>query len=159
MTPAINLLKKHKIPFEIHQYHHDPNNTDFGKEAVELLNLQPEQTFKTLLVAINEEQKNLAVMIIPVNMRLNLKKAANALKVKRIALAEKSSAEKSSGYLIGGISPLAQKKRLPTFINDSATDFNTIFVSGGKRGIDIEISPIDLQKLCSANFAPLGDET
>lgn len=124
-----------------------------------MLNLQPEQTFKTLLVAINEEQKNLAVMIIPVNMRLNLKKAANALKVKRIALAEKSSAEKSSGYLIGGISPLAQKKRLPTFINDSATDFNTIFVSGGKRGIDIEISPIDLQKLCSANFAPLGDET
>lgn len=148
MTPAINLLKKNKCDFKIHKYDHDPACTNYGEEAASKLGLDENQVFKTLLVELNP--KELAVGIIPVNCSMSLKNIATALKVKNAKMADKQEAQKVTGYLLGGISPLGQKKKLRTVINQTAFDYDTIFVSGGKRGLDIEVKPKDLEKLLSA---------
>lgn len=150
MTPAINLLKKHKIPYKLHKYEHDPLCTDFGNEAVEKLGLDENQVFKTLLVELTAKQ--LVVCVLPVSKQLSLKEVASFFKAKKAIMANKDEAQKTTGYLLGGISPFGQKRRLKTLIDESAKEFDTIFVSGGKRGLDIEINPNLIIEILSAKY-------
>lgn len=155
MTPAINLLKKKKIPHTVHQYKHDPKHESYGLEAAEVLGLDPNKVFKTLMFCINGEPRNLAVAIIPVECKLNLKHAAKVMKAKKAEMADANIAQKTSGYVVGGISPLGQKKILPTCIDISAQKQEAVYVSAGKRGLDIEISPQHLLELTDGVLAEL----
>ncbi|RXJ96703.1 Cys-tRNA(Pro) deacylase [Arcobacter sp. AHV-9/2010] len=148
MTPAINLLKKNKCDFKIHKYEHNPACTNFGDEAVEKLRLDANQVYKTLLVELTP--KELVVCVVPVSKQLSLKALADIFGVKKAQMAQKDEAQKVTGYLLGGISPLGQKKLLRTVLDESINDFKTIFISGGKRGLDIELNPKDLEVILKA---------
>jgi len=154
MTPATKQLKRYKIPFEILQYQHDTNAGSFGIEVVEKLSLKSEHVFKTLVICCDTDE--LVVAIVPVNLKLNLKAIAKILKVKKVKLAEAKRVEACTGYVLGGVSPLGQKKSLLTVIDASAKDLSKIYVSGGKRGLEIELAPLDLAKLCKATFAEIS---
>jgi Cys-tRNA(Pro)/Cys-tRNA(Cys) deacylase len=156
MTPAIDLVKKKRVEHKVHQYHHDSTNSSYGLEAVEQLAQNSRQVFKTLLISLNGEAKRLAVAIIPVANQLDLKAAAKALKVKKVDMADSTMAEKITGYIVGGISPLGQKKSLPTLMDETATTFDTLFISAGRRGVELELSPQDLATLTRATIAPIG---
>lgn len=155
MTPAINLAKKKNVPHKVHQYKHDPSNQNYGLEAVEALGQNPECVFKTLLFSLDGQDKNLVVAVIPVASKLNLKLAAKAAKSKKADMADPSIAQKTTGYIVGGISPIGQKKALPTFIHSSALALDLMCVSAGKRGLEIELTPEDLSKLTRAQFVDL----
>ncbi|MFH0783806.1 MAG: Cys-tRNA(Pro) deacylase [Pseudomonadota bacterium] len=155
MTPAINSAKKAKIPFTLHSYAHDSTSPSYGKEAAEKLGIAEESVFKTLVVQLDGHA--LAVGIIPVSMTLNMKQIAKSAKAKKAAMADKSEVERATGYVLGGVSPLGQKKRLPTIIHSSAISFSTIFVSAGRRGLELELKPADLADLTGAIFAEIGD--
>ena len=153
MTPAINTAKRAKVVFTIHEYDHDVAASSFGLEAVEKLGVAADQVFKTLVVTLDAKQ--LAVGIVPVNSQLGLKQIAKAAGAKKAAMAAPADVERSTGYVLGGVSPLGQKKCLPTFIDHSAQAFSTFFVSAGRRGLEIELSPHDLATLCQGQFAVL----
>lgn len=151
MTPAIRAVKKAGIEFKVHEYSHDANASSYGEEAAQLLGVDPSQVFKTLL--IENAQGQLAVAILPVSHQLHLKAVAKVLGMKKVSMAKPAEAEKATGYVLGGISPLGQKKRLPFVVDQSALEFDTLFVSGGRRGLEIELKPSDLIRLCSAKEA------
>ncbi|WP_299568815.1 Cys-tRNA(Pro) deacylase [uncultured Shewanella sp.] len=154
MTPAINLVKKHRIEYEVLAYEHDANAESFGDEAVAKLGLPAEQVFKTLVVML--DTKELVVAVIPVNKKLNLKLMAKAAFAKKSVMADKLLVEKTTGYVLGGVSPLGQKKRLRTIIDLSAQAFMTMYVSAGKRGLDIGLSPVALCSLTQGRFADVA---
>lgn len=156
MTPAINLAKKLKLNYQIHEYEHDPNHPSFGLEAAEKMGVEPARVFKTLVAS--DDNGKLAVAVLPVEHLLNLKKLAKALGYKKMSMADPKLVERTTGYVLGGVSPLGQKKRLPTVIDASAQAFDAIFCSGGRRGLEIELSPDALSGATNAQFADLIQE-
>ena len=156
MTPGINAAKKAKVNHRIHEYQHDPANESFGTEAAEKMGVDPVRVFKTLVVAI--DGKDLAVGVVPVTSMLSMKLVAKAAGGKKAVMADKQDVQRSTGYVLGGVSPLGQKKRLKTFIDDSAQSFDTIYVSAGRRGLEIELAPQDLAKLTGGVFTPLHQD-
>lgn len=153
MTPAIELAKQRGIAHQVHQYQHDPAAASYGLEAAEKLGLLPQQVFKTLVLSLDSKQ--LAVAILPVNQLLSMKQLAKALGAKKADMANAADVMRSTGYVLGGVSPLGQKKLLPTVIDSSAQQFATIYVSAGRRGLEIELSAADLRQLLNAQFVAL----
>ena len=154
MTPALDLLKKVRAEHRIHSYEHDPKAASYGLEAAEKLGLNPQQVFKTLLAST--EKGELLVAVVPVVGTLDLKALAHAAGAKKTEMADPAAAQRSTGYLLGGMSPLGQKKRLRTFIDQSAEAFATIYVSAGRRGLEVELAPAVLAEQTKAIFAPVG---
>ena len=152
-TPATVALKAAAIPFTEHAYEHDPANRNFGEEAATVLGIGPDQVFKTLMVDVDG---SLTVAVVPVTGKLDLGALAAAAHGKRAAMADPAVAERKTGYLVGGISPIGQKTSLPTVLDETAELFDTVFVSGGKRGFDIELSPSDLIAVTSAIVAAIA---
>lgn len=156
MTPALNLLKQRKIAHTIHTYTHDASAEAFGLEAAEKLNVPPARVFKTLVAQLDTPRGTLhAFAIIPSDARLNLKALADALNAKRAELADPADAQRLTGYVVGGISPIGGKKRLPAALDISALTHPTIYVSAGRRGLQMELAPADLVALTAAVTASL----
>jgi len=156
MTPAINTAKKAGIVFDVLEYSHDPANQHYGEEAAQKLGLSTAEVFKTLLVALTGHTSTLAVAVLPVSHTLSLKAIAKALGAKKAEMADPTVAERTTGYLLGGISPLGQKKALPTVIDVSAEALPRIHVSAGRRGLEIGLDPQDLCRLTRGNFAEIA---
>lgn len=154
MTPGIVAAERKKIAHKVHKYTHDKQAASYGLEAAEKLSLAPEQVFKTLVAELDTGA--LVVVVVPVTHQLNLKQLAKAAGAKKAQMGNPQKVERTTGYVLGGVSPLGQKKALPTFIDASAEPFDTIYVSAGKRGLEIELSPQDLAGLTRGKFAPLA---
>jgi Cys-tRNA(Pro)/Cys-tRNA(Cys) deacylase len=152
-TPATVALSAAGIPFTEHAYEHDPANTSFGLEAATALGLDPERVFKTLLADVDG---SLTVAIVPVTGKLDLKALAAAVGGKKAEMADAKVAERKTGYVVGGISPIGQKTRHVTVVDETAELFDTIFVSGGKRGFDIELAPADLLAVTGGSIAAIA---
>ncbi len=141
-TPATLALDRAGLTYRRHVYHHDPDAKSFGLEAADVLGVDPERVFKTLLVDTGASgARRLAVAVVPVAGQLDLKATAAVLGVKTVSLAVPAAAERSTGYVVGGISPIGQKRALATVLDESAFDFKTVYVSGGRRGFDVELAP------------------
>jgi Cys-tRNA(Pro)/Cys-tRNA(Cys) deacylase len=151
-TPAVALLTQRGIEHTVHSYPHDPRHASYGLEAAEALGVPAERVFKTLVAEVDGA---LAVGVVPVTGQLDLKALAAALGGKKARMAEVAAAERSTGYVAGGISPLGQRKRLPTVIDASAEPLATLYCSAGRRGLEIELSPTALATLTTATFAPI----
>ncbi|MEU4396189.1 Cys-tRNA(Pro) deacylase [Kribbella sp. NPDC023855] len=152
-TPATVALTKAGVTFTTHTYEHDPAAKSYGLEAAEALGLLPEQVFKTLLVDVDGK---LSVGVVPVDKQLDLKAVAAALNGKKATMADPAAAERITGYVVGGISPIGQKRLLPTVVDETASVHETVYVSGGRRGLDLGLSPADLIKLTAARTAPIA---
>ncbi len=152
-TPAIAALTRAKVAHTLHTYHHDPGTTAFGDEVVQALGWPPDRVFKTLVAAVDG---TLTVGLVAVAAQLDLKALAVAAGGKKASMAAVADAERSSGYVAGGISPLGQRRRLRTVIDSTANDFQTIMVSAGRRGLQVELAPADLITLTGATVAPIA---
>ena len=152
-TPATVTLTRAGVAFTVHAYEHDPSAASYGLEAAEALGLDPETVFKTLLADVDG---TLVVGIVPVTAQLDLKALAAAVGGKRAVMADPSAAERATGYVVGGISPIGQKRRLRTVLDTSADAFPTVYVSGGRRGLDVGLAPSDLVGVTGATTAPIA---
>lgn len=152
-TPATVALRRDGIPFTEHTYEHDPANTNFGLEAATALGLDPDRVFKTLMADVDG---HLVVAIVPVTGKLDLKGLASALHGKRAAMADPALAERRTGYVVGGISPIGQKTAHPTVLDETAELWDTVYVSGGRRGFDIELTTADLVRATGAVLADIA---
>lgn len=146
-TPATLALTRAGIPHTVHPYEHDPAAASYGLEAAEALGLDPAQVFKTLLA---QADGRLVVGVVPVTGQLDLKALAAAVGAKKATMADPGDAERVTGYVVGGISPIGQKRRLDTVVDDSALEHETVYVSGGRRGLDLGLAPNDLIRVCAA---------
>lgn len=154
MTPGILVARKSKVFHKVHEYFHDPSSASYGQEAAEKLGVPEVRVFKTLVVSV--DNRELVVGVVPVSSMLSLKHIAKALGAKKAVMADKSEVERSTGYVLGGVSPLGQKKRLKTVIDVSARDHATVYVSAGRRGLEIELIPEDLRNLVNGQFADIA---
>ncbi|MEU6485152.1 Cys-tRNA(Pro) deacylase [Streptomyces sp. NPDC046887] len=152
-TPATVALTAAGTAFTMHAYDHDPAAESYGEEAAEALGVSPDRVFKTLVAEVDGA---LTVAVVPVACRLDLKALATAVGGKKAAMADPAAAERTTGYVRGGISPLGQRKRLPTVLDASASGHATICVSAGRRGLEVELAPTDLAALTAAVLAPIG---
>jgi Cys-tRNA(Pro)/Cys-tRNA(Cys) deacylase len=152
-TPATLLLRKAGVAFTLHSYEHDPRAEAFGEEAAAALGVAPERMFKTLIASVDGK---LACAVVPVAGRLDLKAFAAAVGGKRAELADPAAAARATGYVVGGISPLGQKTRLPVVVDSSAESFETVYVSAGKRGLQVQLAPADLVRLAGATTARIA---
>ena len=152
-TPATVALEAAGVAFTVHAYEHDPAAASYGQEAAEAMGVSQDRVFKTLLADVDG---TLTVAVVPVAARLDLKALAAAVGGKHAAMADPAAAERATGYVLGGISPLGQRKRLRTVLDDTARGHPTVYVSAGRRGLEVELSPRDLLALTAAGTAPIG---
>jgi Cys-tRNA(Pro)/Cys-tRNA(Cys) deacylase len=153
VTPAVEAAKAAGVPYTVVQYEHDPTAESYGLEAAEVLGVEPERVFKTLVAKVDGR---LAVGIVPVAMRLDLKALATALGARKAEMADPAEAQRATGYVVGGISPLGQKRRLATVLDASAMSQETVYVSAGRRGVEIVLAPADLVRLAGATVAEIA---
>ena len=156
MTPAVDQLVRSSVAHRVVSYDHDPNAESYGREAVVALGLDAAEVFKTLVVELGSG--GLAVAVVPVDSQLDLKALAKAAGTKKAKMADPAAVERSSGYVLGGVSPLGQKRRLPTFVDRSALELEEMHVSAGRRGLEVALSPNDLMELLDATPAPIATE-
>lgn len=156
MTPAIKILQKQKVDFELREYSTDDDSASYGMQAAGALGQNPAQVFKTLLAVVDGDERKPVVAVIPVAEQLDLKKVASHFKGRKAKMADPAVAERVTGYIVGGISPVGQKQRLQICLDASSKNFSTIFVSGGKRGLQLELKPEVLISVTSASVADLS---
>lgn len=154
MTPAVEAAKAAGVPYEVVQYEHDASAESYGLEAAEVLGVAPERVFKTLVAKL--DGRALVVGIVPVAQRLDLKALASAAGGRKAEMADPTEAQRVTGYVVGGISPLGQKRRLVTVLDESATNHETIYVSAGRRGLEIVLAPADLVRLTDARVSEIA---
>ena len=156
MTPAVDMAKNAKITYTLHEYEHKADAASFGEEVATALGISQDDVYKTLVVVIDKKTKEMAVGIVPVSKQLDFKALAKAAGTKRAFMAPIEDAERTTGYVVGGTSPLGQKTKLPTFIDESILALKTVYVSAGKRGLQIELAPQDLIDLTNAKTAAIS---
>jgi Cys-tRNA(Pro)/Cys-tRNA(Cys) deacylase len=152
-TPATSALARAGVAHELRPYRHDPGASSYGLEAATALGVPPEQVFKTLVAKVDGR---LVVAVVPVSGSLDLKALAAAVGGKRAEMADVAEAERSTGYVVGGISPLGQRRPLTTVVDEAATAFDEVLVSAGRRGLDISLAPVDLVRITGAVLAPIA---
>lgn len=152
-TPATVALERGGVAFTVHTYEHDPAATSYGAEAADALGLDPRAVLKTLLADVDGD---LVVAVVPVAGQLDLKALASTVRGKRASMADVAVAERTTGYVVGGISPLGQRRRLPTVVDATALEHDEVYVSGGRRGFDLGLAPADLVRLLDATVAHIG---
>ncbi|GAA1962611.1 Cys-tRNA(Pro) deacylase [Amycolatopsis minnesotensis] len=152
-TPATAQLTRQKVPHTLHAYDHDPRTESFGSEAVDALGLDPARVFKTLVAEVDGA---LTVGVVPVTGQLDLKALAAAVGKKKAKMADAAAAQRATGYVLGGISPLGHRSKLPVVIDSSAEQFDTVYCSAGRRGLEVELAPADLIKLTNGTVSPLA---
>ncbi|MFD9895609.1 Cys-tRNA(Pro) deacylase [Amycolatopsis sp. NPDC059027] len=152
-TPATALLAKQKVAHELHSYDHDPRHESFGSEAADALGLDPARVFKTLVADVDGK---LTVGVVPVTGQLDLKALAAAAGGKKAKMADPAAAQRATGYVLGGISPLGHRSRIPVVIDATAEKFETVYCSAGRRGLEVELAPAELVRLTGAVVAPIA---